>query len=182
MEDKRVVRGVAWAMLAFLLGGCEGRVVVTDALQRPIEGAWVVPVTLSMSGNATQTNGRGEARVARRVGTQPTRWVRVWKEGYGARDLAAPERWPLTVVLEQEGAEGPALAEELARFGKLHMGMAMAEGRALVGQPAHETGSGVAIDVYVLRDGSEVLVGYAGRGGLLYARRNGRSMLTENAH
>jgi hypothetical protein len=58
--------------------------------------------------------------------------------------------------------------------------MSIAQGRAQVGQPAREAGSGLAIDVYRLSDGSEVWLGYAGRRGLLYVKHGDEKLLSDD--
>ena len=54
-------------------------------------------------------------------------------------------------------------------FGKLQIGMTQAAVLARVGPPDRATGSGLAIDVYQLQDGSSVWIGYA-RDRLLYVK------------
>jgi hypothetical protein len=56
--------------------------------------------------------------------------------------------------------------------------MTIEQGRAILGPPTRETGSGLSIDVYQLKDGSEVWVGYAGRGGLDYAHHGKDELLS----
>ncbi len=70
-----------------------------------------------------------------------------------------------------------AAADPVARFRSLHPGMTMEEVRAQLGRPARETGSGLAIDVYRLADGSEVWLGYAGVKGLSYVRHGDDDLL-----
>ena len=67
--------------------------------------------------------------------------------------------------------------DHLAPFRSLQRGMTTEQGRALVGQPTRETGSGLAIDVYQLKDGSEVWLGYAGRNGLIYVKHGDQQLL-----
>jgi hypothetical protein len=109
---------------------------------------------------------------------------------YSAR-LRAPsgaphrERYPLMraallmLILTVIGCTQTPALDELAVFRSLHRGMTMEQARARLGQPTRETGSGIAIDVYRLSDGSEVWLGYGGRGGLIYAKHGKDELLAD---
>ena len=82
-----------------LLGGCRERVQVVDPAGRPVEGARVAPVTLSMNGAAEMTDARGEATVLLKIGLQDTKWVNVSKQGFEPQQVNVPAQWPLKVVM-----------------------------------------------------------------------------------
>jgi hypothetical protein len=77
------------------------------------------------------------------------------------------------------GCSAASKRDELAPFRSLQRGMTIEQGRARVGQPTRETGSGLAIDVYQLKDGSEVWLGYAGSGGLIYVKHGDQQLLPD---
>jgi hypothetical protein len=79
-----------------------GSVFVVDAAGRPVEGAEVHPVSLSVDGRRVMTNARGEASVPLRVSLQQTKWVAVSKTGYERQHVDVPESWPLKIVLQPE--------------------------------------------------------------------------------
>src|SRR5687768_261978 len=54
-----------------------GSVLVVDPAGKPVVGAEVHPVSLSMDGRRVLTDARGEASVPLRVGLQQTKWVAV---------------------------------------------------------------------------------------------------------
>jgi hypothetical protein len=72
----------------------------------------------------------------------------------------------------------PVESDSLAKFRTLRGGMTIEKGRAIVGLPTRETGSGISIDVYQLQDGSEVWLGYAGSGGLIYVNHGKDKLLS----
>jgi hypothetical protein len=75
-------------------------------------------------------------------------------------------------------AAAPLESDALAKFRTLRRGMSIEQGRAIVGLPTRETGSGISIDVYQLEDGSEVWLGYAGSGGLIYVNHGENQLLS----
>lgn len=77
------------------------------------------------------------------------------------------------------GCTQSRVSDDLAPFRSLKRGMTMEQVRAGLGQPSRETGSGLAIDVYQLRDRSEVWLGYAGQGGLIYVQHGSDQLLPE---
>ena len=89
----------------------------------------------------------------------------------GALDFRSFEPSNYRLIMEFE--------DELAVFRSLHRGITMAEGRARLGLPTRETGSGIAIDVYRLSDDSEVWLGY-GSGGLIYAKHGKVDLLVDD--
>jgi hypothetical protein len=88
------------AVLLLTIAGCEGRVQVFDPAGKPVAGAQVAPVSLSMNGAATPTDDRGEASVSLRVGGQDTKWVAVSKQGFEPQQVPVPAKWPLKVILQ----------------------------------------------------------------------------------
>jgi hypothetical protein len=69
-------------------------------------------------------------------------------------------------------------SDPLVVFQTLRRGMTVEQGRAEVGPSTRETGSGISIDVYQLQDGSEVWLGYAGSGGLIYVNHGKDKLLS----
>lgn len=72
---------------------------------------------------------------------------------------------------------GCAARDPLTPFRALHRGMTIEQCRAQLGPPTRETGSGLAIDVYRLPNGSEVWLGYAGQSGLIYVHHGKEELL-----
>jgi predicted component of type VI protein secretion system len=93
------------AILSLMLTGCSERVQVVDAAGKPVQGAQVAPVTLSMNGAPAVTDARGEASVPLRIGVQETKWVNISKPGFETIQVDVPAEWPLKVVLQP--AKGP---------------------------------------------------------------------------
>ena len=75
------------------------------------------------------------------------------------------------VLPEDAGADCPQeTARDLTAYEELDADMSFEEVCRRVGLPDWETGSGLAILIYQLEDGSEVWLGFPGlQGGLLYA-------------
>src|SRR3954471_5360314 len=91
-----------------------------------------------------------------------------------------PMRFATLFILAMiSGCSTTSQRDELSTFRSLRRGMSMEQSRARVGQPTRETGSGLAIDVYQLKDGSEVWLGYAGRRGLIYVKHGDQQLLPD---
>ena len=87
----------------------------------------------------------------------------------------------LILVLAVAECASRARSDDLEAFRELRAGMGIDQVRARVGNPDRETGSGIAIDVYRMADGSEVRLGYAGRYGLIYVQRGDQELLPDGA-
>jgi hypothetical protein len=94
------MRPLLIAIVALILAGCSGRVQVVDPAGKPVQGAQVAPVTLSMNGAAAATDAKGEAEIPLSIGGQSTKWVNVSKAGFQSQQIAIPANWPLKVVLK----------------------------------------------------------------------------------
>jgi hypothetical protein len=151
-----------------ILGSPTLEVWVVDTDGRPLPDADVSPVSLSINGRPVETDAAGRARVPTDVGLQQLQWVNVEKAGYEPVQVDATNARPLRITLHP-AARTPA-HDTLAPFQRLFRGMTMNAVRTRVGMPDKQTGSGLAIDIYHLADGSEVWLGFAGRKGLLYVR------------
>lgn len=82
-----------------LLIGCTGQVQVVDPAGKPVQGADVVAVALSISGPVGTTDTNGKATVPLNCGGQNTKWVAVSKEGFERVQEPVPAKWPLKVTL-----------------------------------------------------------------------------------
>lgn len=82
-----------------LLAGCSRPdVIVTDQSGKPVEGAQVTGTSLSIGGQFTMTNAKGEAQIPR--SSQETKWLTITKPGYTSVkgiDLSQPR--PIVVKL-----------------------------------------------------------------------------------
>jgi len=64
-----------------LFAGCSGPdVIVTDPSGKPVDGAKVTGTSLSIGGQFTMTNAKGEAQIPRSA--QETKWLAITKAGY----------------------------------------------------------------------------------------------------
>ncbi len=72
---------------------------VVDQVGKPVVGATVTPVALSINGAPTLTNSAGEAELDTSVGGQPPRWISVHKAGFVGVEAPMPSTWPLRVAL-----------------------------------------------------------------------------------
>jgi len=97
------MRVFASIILGLALAGCAERVQVVDPVGKPVQGAQVAPVSLSMNGAAETTDAKGEASVALSVGGQETKWVSVSKAGFVSQQVGVTGTWPLKVVLQPVG-------------------------------------------------------------------------------
>jgi len=82
-----------------LLFGCTAPdVIVTDTNGRPVEGARLTGTSLSVGGQFTMTNAKGEAQIPRSA--QETKWLAITKAGYtGAEWIDAGQPKPIVVKL-----------------------------------------------------------------------------------
>lgn len=82
-----------------LLAGCSRPdVIVTDQSGKPIEGARVTGTSLTISGQLTMTNAKGEAQIPRSV--QETKWLTITKPGYtGVEWIDLSQSKPIVVKL-----------------------------------------------------------------------------------
>jgi hypothetical protein len=96
-------------VVAFILGccGCSKTVLVSDTANKPIQGAVVIPVSLSMSGPGVTTDGNGQAQIPSQVGPQRIQWVSVNKQGFQPAYVAVPATWPLRITLAPATATAP---------------------------------------------------------------------------
>jgi hypothetical protein len=94
------MRLIVTTLFALTFAGCDGRVQVVDSAGKPVQGAQVAPVTLSMNGPAETSDAKGEASVPLRISGQETKWVSVSKAGFKPEQVGVPAKWPLKVVLQ----------------------------------------------------------------------------------
>jgi hypothetical protein len=94
------MRLVSLIVVTVFFAGCaSGRVQVVDPDGRPVQGAKVVPVSLSTNGAAATTDAKGRASVPLIIG-QATKWVSISRAGFTSRQVDVPAKWPLKVVLQ----------------------------------------------------------------------------------
>ena len=79
------------------LAGCSGLVQVVDPDGRPVAGAEVTAVSLSMTAGPNITDGQGEAYLPGNI--QDVQWVQVAKPWHRTVQVDLPETWPLRVML-----------------------------------------------------------------------------------
>ncbi len=84
----------------FLAAGCVDRrvVQVVDAAGKPVAGAMVEAVSLSMNTGPNTTDATGEAELPSNV--QGARWIAVSKAGFERACVDVPKQWPLRVTLK----------------------------------------------------------------------------------
>jgi len=78
-------------------------VIVVDAADKPIQGADVQPVSLSINGAITKTDAAGVADVPLSVGGQDAKWISITKAGYDPAGVDVPAQWPLRITLMPAG-------------------------------------------------------------------------------
>jgi hypothetical protein len=88
---------LACVALVVILQSLRPRVQVVDQNGRPIAGAEVIAVSLSMNAGGAFTDDNGIAVVPRDI--QGTQWIEVRKQGYDGAFVAVPSSWPLRVTL-----------------------------------------------------------------------------------
>ena len=85
--------------VSFLFGSIGEKVIVTDEDGRPVQGAKVYALSLSVNSGPTETNAKGEASIPSNV--QGTKWILITKSGYKELQAAMPDEWPLRLTLER---------------------------------------------------------------------------------
>ncbi len=97
------------SLIVSLVMGCND-VRVIDTNGKPIEGAKVSSVSLSMYTGPCFTNKKGYASVPNNI--QGTKWISISRSGYMSKSVGTPDLWPLIVVLK-EGQDPPVLPSRL---------------------------------------------------------------------
>lgn len=97
-----LLRPCLWtcAVGLLLLCGCMGRpdIIVTDPAGRPIAGAVVTGISLSLDGQTASTDAKGHAAVPWAL--QETQWISVHKDGYlGSEPIASDTPRPIRITL-----------------------------------------------------------------------------------
>ena len=89
------------ALFFMALVGCSTtKVQVQDISGKPIAGAEIFSLSLSITQGPTHTNAKGMATPAKN--SQGIKWLRVEKPGYQTVTVEVTGNWPLIIVLEQE--------------------------------------------------------------------------------
>jgi hypothetical protein len=85
--------------LAAALTGCSGPdVIVLDSNGKPIADAKIVGASLSIGGQTTFANKRGEAKIPWAI--QETKWISIQKDGYQpVEHVDAAQKKPIVVKL-----------------------------------------------------------------------------------
>ena len=88
--------------LVATIAGCSSPplVEVVDPSGKPIEGANVQAVSLSINSLPNATNKKGEALLPANI--QGAKWVLVTKPGYEPKERELPMAWPLRITLTPE--------------------------------------------------------------------------------
>ena len=88
---------------SFSVVGCTESVIVVDSVGKPVQGAVVYSVNLSMNGPKTKTDANGKAVVPLIVGGERMKWVSIDKAGFDPVHVNMPSKWPLRVTLAPTG-------------------------------------------------------------------------------
>lgn len=97
------MRRVLSILTLVLLTGCNGlngRVLVVDSANKPVEGAVLVPVAGSLDGRPATTNNRGEGWISYHVGLEKTQRIRITKPGFDETTVDVAAQWPEKVTLQ----------------------------------------------------------------------------------
>jgi uncharacterized protein YcfL len=87
------------SLATILLSGCSiDRVVrVVDVSGKPVSGAHVQAVSLSINSHPNSTDDNGRTLLPSNI--QGTKWVVVSKAGYQSIQIEIPQTWPLSITL-----------------------------------------------------------------------------------
>ena len=84
-----------------LLGGCQPDVIVKDEKGKPISGASVAPISLSINYKKVITDKKGHASIDFKV--QEVKWVTVSKEGYiSSENILYERKKPIVILLKKK--------------------------------------------------------------------------------
>ena len=91
------------SILFLLLAGCQStEVIVREQSGAAISDATIVGISLSVQGQTTTTNSKGEASIPH--SSQPTKWIVAKKVGFKDSEQISVERSkPIIVTLEKLG-------------------------------------------------------------------------------
>lgn len=82
------------------LCGCGQKkiVIVTDPSGKPVEGATVSAIALTMDDRPNMTDSKGQAILPENIQC-PTMWIHVYKSGYERVLVNVPDNWPALIIL-----------------------------------------------------------------------------------
>jgi hypothetical protein len=82
-----------------ILAGCSNAdLVIVDTSGKPIAGAKIIGTSLSISGQSSISDGKGQAKIP--WATQPTKWISVSKDGFrSVENIDVAQKKPIVVKM-----------------------------------------------------------------------------------